>query len=127
MCCQNPNWIAELPAEATRPKTSLAILSQIRPAIYLLFAQFRPEVWGSEDFLEENVGLRSSAWPFIELIENSHIAMIVSDWLHNEDGCAHGVHSSLPILVGRVVGRGLPVAHYRPQRSNRARFTYLYA
>ena len=103
--------MAELPAEPTIPNASLHQSISARFMTHLLFAQFRPEVWCSEDLLEENVSLRPSAWPFIELVENGHVRMIVSERFDNKDSSCHGVHASLPVLIRRVVRRRLPVAH----------------
>ena len=82
-----------------------------RASHYLLLAELGPKVWQTEDLLEEDVEFCARSRPFIELVHDIDIRCDVANRLNNSDTAAHGIHTSLPVHIRRVVDRGLPIRH----------------
>ena len=78
---------------------------------YILFTKFRPKIWQSEHFLEENVALGARPWPLVELVHHGDIGSEVSNWLNRESRTCDAVHATFPVLIGGVVRLGLPIRH----------------
>lgn len=91
----------------------------------LLLEEFRPEVWKSENFLEENVVFWSSSWPFVELVHQVNVWLevvkrlhlkgmlnLVDDVPYHEYSGWPSIHTSLPVLTWWVIVRGFPNRHY---------------
>jgi hypothetical protein len=73
----------------------------------------------SEDLSEENIVFRASFRPLIELIEDADMASEVVEGFHlgmrtkiyNADTCAHGIETTFPVVIGRVVLGSFPDGH----------------
>ena len=76
-----------------------------------LLGKIAPEVRHAEHLLGEDVGLGSRLGPLVELIEDLGSALDVLERRHSENGRRHGVHTALPVEIGRVVGGRLPNGH----------------
>ena len=66
---------------------------------YLLLRKFGPEVWHSENFLKEDISLRTSARPFVELAQCFHVIVVMSYWFDQKNARRHRVHASPPVLI----------------------------
>ena len=84
---------------------------QVVSVAYILFTELRPEVWQSEDLLEEDVVFGARAGPLVELVHDVHVGSKVANRLDREDARRHAVHGSLPVLVRRVERLRFPERH----------------
>jgi hypothetical protein len=88
----------------------------------ILLEKFRPEVWKSQYFLEEDVVFSPGLGPFVKLIHELHVVqemscrfslfeVISKSKMYNEKTSIVSIGTSQDVFLGSVVARCLPNRH----------------